>query len=86
MDINNYMPVREAARRLDVTRQALYDAIARGGFEPVEVYGRLWISIAEIEAYERRTRPDGVKPNGRPRNSTAVAALSAGQQDTDNQT
>jgi hypothetical protein len=67
MDTNDYMPVAAAAQSLGVRRSALYAAIKRGHFRPVEVYGAMWLSKPEVEAYRAYTQPAGVKQTGRPK-------------------
>jgi predicted site-specific integrase-resolvase len=64
---NDYMPAAVAAERLGIRRSALYAAIKRGHFHPVDVYGSGWVSVEEVEAYRRYTQPDGKKATGRPR-------------------
>jgi hypothetical protein len=67
MDTEKIMPVAEAVRRLGIRRSAVYAAIKRGHFHPVDVYGDNWLSIDEVEAYREHSYPDGVKLTGRPR-------------------
>ncbi len=67
INTSDFMPVAVAAQRLGIRRSALYAAIQRGHFHPVDVYGSSWVSADEIEAYRRYTQPNGEKPKGRPR-------------------
>jgi hypothetical protein len=64
---NDYMPISVAAKRLGIRRSAVYEAIHRGRFSPVDVYGTAWVSAVEVEAYREATQPNGVKLRGRPR-------------------
>ena len=67
VNTDEYMPPGVAAKRLGIRRSALYAAIKRGHFTPVDVYGDGWLSVAEVEAYRERTQPGGVKLRGRPK-------------------
>jgi hypothetical protein len=51
----------EAARIRGVTRAAIRDLISRGRLVPVEIAGRLFVSRAEVESFEKRT--PGPKPD-----------------------
>ena len=46
---------------------AIRNATLDGRLPFVRKYGRKLITAEELEAYTLRTRPDGVKPKGRPR-------------------
>ncbi len=70
---NDYMPVAVAAERLGIRRSAVYEAIKRGHFHPVDVYGSGWLSVEEVEAYRKHTQPEGEKAKGRPKKQQAAS-------------
>lgn len=70
IEIGEYLTVQQAARELDVTDAAIRGAILKKRLNSVVLYGRKLISRGELSAYRSRTRPDGVKPVGRPRRKT----------------
>ncbi len=67
MRTESYVTVQEAASLLDVHQQVLRKAIWDGRLPSTTVFGRIVISLSDIEVYRARTRPDGVKPRGRPK-------------------
>lgn len=62
-----YVTVSQAAAALGVAIQTLRNAIAEGRLPVTRIHGRVLVAVAQMEAYRQRTRPDGVKPAGRPR-------------------
>ena len=58
---------REAAEELGVHVGTVHGAFQEGRLPFTALYGRKLISRAALDAYKKRTRPDGVKPRGRPR-------------------
>jgi len=61
------LTAREAAEELGVHVGTIHNAFQDNRLPFVALYGRKLISRAALDAYKRRTRPDGVKPKGRPR-------------------
>lgn len=55
------LSISQAARRLGVSRVAVYNALARGDLERVMVAGRIMVSTHDVAAYRakraRRLRP-----------------------------
>jgi excisionase family DNA binding protein len=66
---DDLMTIAEAAELLGVHRQTVYTAIREGRMESIKRYGKALVSRSEVDAYQRRTRPGGVKPRGRPRST-----------------
>jgi excisionase family DNA binding protein len=62
-----FVTIKEAAEMLEVTRSAIEQAIWGGKLPSQTVFGKIVIDRADLEAYRARTRPDGVKPRGRPK-------------------
>lgn len=61
------MRVVEAAKYLGVTPGAIREAITEDRLGFVEQYGIKLLHKDDLDAYKLKTRPDGVKPRGRPR-------------------
>lgn len=61
------LTVQQAAANLGVTDGAVRLALSQGRLSSVEKFGRKLIERADLDAYKRRTQPDGVKKVGRPR-------------------
>ena len=75
MENKTFLTVQEAAQHIGVSESAIRNATLDGRLPFVRLYGRKLIEPKELEAYLRRSRPDGVKPKGRPRRDRqAVAA------------
>lgn len=70
MDNEILLTAREAACELGVHTATVHKAFQENRLPFVAMYGRKLISRADLEAYKRRTRPDGEKPKGRPRKTT----------------
>jgi len=67
----DYLTIQEAARELSVTDAAVRGAILKGRLNAVVMLGRKVVPRSDLAAYQARTRPDGVKPVGRPRRKAA---------------
>ena len=66
--VNEFLlTTRDAAEELGVHVGTVHKALQEGRLPFVALYGRKLISRAALDAYKKRTRPDGVKPRGRPR-------------------
>ncbi len=63
----NLLTAREAAADLGVHVGTVHKAFQENRLPFVAMYGRKLISRAALDAYKKRTRPDGEKPRGRPR-------------------
>lgn len=61
------LTVQEAAGELGVDDSAIRRAVLQNRLPCIIKYGRKLITRAALEAYRARTRPEGVKPRGRPR-------------------
>lgn len=66
------LTAREAAAELGVHVGTVHNAFQESRLPFVALYGRKLISRAALDAYKRRTRPEGQKPKGRPRGSTTL--------------
>ena len=62
----------EAAWELGILPATVHRAIREGRLPFTVKYGRKLISRSDLEAYKRRTRPDGEKPRGRPKGSRGI--------------
>jgi excisionase family DNA binding protein len=71
MRLTDLITVQEAAVLLGSHPQAVFNALREGRLSGKKVLGRIVLKRSEVEAYRLRTRPDGVKPRGRPK-KTAV--------------
>jgi excisionase family DNA binding protein len=63
------LTVTEAAAKSGLAVTTLRTAIARNTIASTRLYGRILISTADLDAYIKRTRPDGIKrsrQSGRP--------------------
>ncbi len=69
MKTAEYLTIIEAAESLGVHDQSIRQAIWQGRLASVRMYGRVLVPRKDLEAYRARTRPDGVKPRGRPKGS-----------------
>jgi excisionase family DNA binding protein len=67
MKLTELITVQEAASLLNTHPQAVLNALREGRMQVKKVLGRIVLQRSEVEAYRMRTRPDGVKPRGRPR-------------------
>ena len=67
MKLTELITVQEAATLLETHPQAVFNALREGRLQGKKVLGRIVLRRSEVEAYRMRTRPDGVKPRGRPR-------------------
>lgn len=67
METESLLTAREAAQELGVAISTVHNAFQESRLPFVPMYGRKLISRAALEAYKKRTRPDGEKPRGRPR-------------------
>lgn len=67
METERLLTAREAARELDIAIGTVHNAFQENRLPFVPMYGRKLIRRAALEAYRKRTRPDGEKPKGRPR-------------------
>lgn len=61
------LTAREAAQELGIHVGTVHKAFQEGRLPFVALYGRNLVSRAALDTYKKRTRPDGVKPRGRPR-------------------
>lgn len=67
MDTENLMTIKQAAKELGVSENAIRNATLDGRLPFVAMFSRKLIQRADVEAYRRRSQPDGVKLRGRPR-------------------
>lgn len=67
METEGLLTAREAAQELGIAIGTVHNAFQEKRLPFVALYGRKLISRAALEAYRKRTRPDGEKPKGRPR-------------------
>jgi len=67
MEAEVLLTAREAAEELGVHVGTVHNAFQDNRLPFVALYGRKLIRRADLDAYKRRTRPNGVKPLGRPR-------------------
>lgn len=65
------LTARDAAEELGIHVSTVHKAFQENRLPFVAMYGRKLISRAALDAYKKRTRPDGVKPRGRPRKQGA---------------
>ena len=65
------LTAREAAEELGVHVGTVHNAFQQNRLPFVPMYGRKLIARTALDAYKKRTRPDGVKPRGRPRKQGA---------------
>jgi excisionase family DNA binding protein len=63
---DDFLTVQQAASRLRVTDGAVRLALSQGRLPFVEKYGRKLIAHPDLNAYQQRTQPEGVKKVGRP--------------------
>jgi len=70
MKLADLITVQEAATLLNTHPQAVFNALREGRLRGEKVLGRIVLKRSEVEAYLQRTRPDGVKPRGRPKKAT----------------
>ena len=70
-----YLSIAEAAGALAVATNTVYKAIAEGRL-PASIGhgGLLVVKQSDVEQYAARTRPDGIKPKGRPGRARIAAA------------
>lgn len=73
MENETFLTVQEAATSLGVSESAIRNATLEGRLPFVRRYGRKLIDKADLAAYEARTRPDGEKPKGRPKQGQEVS-------------
>lgn len=66
-----YFSVRDAAKSLGITRNALYESIADGRIESQRMAGYVVITLHAIDEYRLRTQPDGVPRSGKPRKAVS---------------
>lgn len=74
MDTENYLTVQQAAVSLNVSEGAIRKAISLERLPHVVVFGRKLITRDDLEAYRKRTQPDGDKPKGRPKKTDVMSA------------
>ncbi|MGI4789499.1 MAG: helix-turn-helix domain-containing protein [Janthinobacterium lividum] len=68
------LTVPQAAKELGVTQGSVRIAIYEGRLPSVEMYDRKLIAQADLDAYKKRSQPDGVKKVGRPRKAQETQA------------
>jgi excisionase family DNA binding protein len=61
------LTVTEAAAQLGVSQSAIRNATLDGRLASTVRYGRKLIATGDLEAYRRRSQPDGQPSRGRPR-------------------
>ena len=61
-DLEDLITQAEAARIRGVSREAIYDLVARGKLKVVEIGGQKFVSRSEVERYEPQAggRPAGL--------------------------
>lgn len=64
---DEFLTVQQAASQLSVTDGAIRLALSQGRLPSVQKYGRKLIARPDLDAYQQRTQPEGVKRVGRPR-------------------
>lgn len=69
----NLLTAPEVCGELGISRGAVHNAMTEGRLPFIVMYGRKLISRADLDTYKRRTRPNGEKPRGRPKNPTDTA-------------
>ncbi len=65
--------VQEAAQELRIHEATVRKAFQEKRLSYVEKYGRKLISRIDLDAYKRRTQPEGIKKVGRPRKRQEMA-------------
>jgi excisionase family DNA binding protein len=73
--IFDFMTVADAARAIGAAEPTIRTAIRKGRLPSRRVLGRIVVETSALEEYRRRTRPDGVKPKGRPRSLSGLGYL-----------
>jgi excisionase family DNA binding protein len=68
--MEDYISVREAAERRQVSQTAIYKAIREGRLQATRILGRLALRASDIDAYEFGSYA-GVQRARKPRGSTA---------------
>lgn len=67
--MENELVIAEIVEQYDLNRQTVGEAIREGRL-PARKRGKVWfVKESDVTAYIARTRPDGVKPKGRPKKS-----------------
>lgn len=74
METEVLLTAREAAAELGVHVGTIHNAFQDNRLPFVPMYGRKLIRRADLDVYRQRTRPNGVKPVGRPRKGQDSAA------------
>lgn len=60
-EVGRYVTYADAARRLGVTRQAVWQLVQRGRLGTVEVRGRCYVNAASVEDRLEQTLRRGVR-------------------------
>lgn len=75
METEGLLTAGEAAQELGIGVGTVHNAFQEGRLPFVALFGRKLIRRAALEAYRKRTRPDGEKPRGRPRKAPKRATM-----------
>lgn len=66
MENDVLLTAREAAEELGIHVGTVHNAFQENRLAFTALYGRKLIRRVDLDAYKRRTRPNGEKPKGRP--------------------
>ena len=63
MNTDSTMTVSEAAQRLDVTEEAIRQAVRRGRIKAIKLGTMWWLNAESVRDYEASRQPTGPRPN-----------------------
>lgn len=67
MDTNELLTAEEAARIMGIKVTSVRTAMQEGRLPFVLLFGRRLIQHSDMQTYQERAHPKGIKPRGRPR-------------------
>jgi hypothetical protein len=62
IDTRTLKTIPTAAARVKISRQGVYNAIAAGRLDTIEIDGVLFVTESSLRQYEKTRRPRGPKP------------------------
>jgi hypothetical protein len=61
IDTDKVLTIASAAKQLKISRQAAWDAVAKGRLKTVDIDGVTFITLGSIQKYLKTRRPGGPK-------------------------
>jgi excisionase family DNA binding protein len=75
MENEALLTARDAAEELGIHVATVHRAFQDNRLPFIALYGRKLIRRSDLDAYKQRTRPNGLKPKGRPIKATNMGDI-----------